>query len=69
MILQEIGVEIAPLLAAAGIAGIAFGFGGQYLIHDLISRLFIIMKNQYRIGDVVCFNNTCGSVEDFTMRI
>lgn len=69
MILQEIGVEIAPLLAAAGIAGIAFGFGGQYLIRDLISGLFIIMENQYRIGDVVCFDNTCGSVEDLTMRM
>jgi small-conductance mechanosensitive channel len=69
MILQEIGVEIAPLLAAAGIAGIALGFGGQYLIRDLISGLFIIMENQYRIGDVVCFDNTCGSVEDLTMRM
>ncbi len=69
MILQEIGVEIAPLLAAAGIAGIALGFGGQYLIRDLISGLFIIMENQYRIGDVVCFDDTCGSVEDLTMRM
>lgn len=69
MILQEVGVEIGPLLAAAGIAGIAFGFGGQYLIRDLISGLFIIMENQYRIGDVVCFDNTCGAVEDISMRM
>lgn len=69
MILQEAGVEIGPLLAAAGIAGVAVGFGGQYLIRDLISGLFIIMENQYRIGDVVCFDQTCGAVEDITMRM
>lgn len=69
MILQEIGIAIGPLLAAAGIAGVAFGFGGQYLIRDLISGLFIIMENQYRIGDVVCFDGTCGLVEDISMRM
>jgi small conductance mechanosensitive channel len=69
MILQEIGIAVGPLLAAAGIAGIAFGFGGQYLIRDLITGTFIIMENQYRIGDVVCFDGTCGSVEDISMRM
>jgi len=69
MILQETGIAIGPLLAAAGIAGLAFGFGGQYLIRDLISGLFIIMENQYRIGDVVCFDGTCGLVEDISMRM
>lgn len=69
MIFQEMGMAIGPLLAAAGIAGLAFGFGGQYLIRDLISGLFIIMENQYRIGDVVCFDGTCGLVEDITMRM
>lgn len=69
MILQEIGVAIGPLLAAAGIAGLAFGFGGQYLIRDLIAGLFIIMENQYRVGDVVCFNGTCGLVEDISLRM
>ncbi|MFH1745055.1 MAG: mechanosensitive ion channel family protein [bacterium] len=69
MILQEVGIAIGPLLAAAGIAGLAFGFGGQYLIRDLISGLFIIMENQYRIGDVVCFDGTCGLVENISMRM
>jgi len=69
MILQELGVAIGPLLAAAGIAGLAFGFGGQYLIRDLISGLFIIMENQYRIGDIVCFNEACGVVEDISLRM
>src|SRR5680860_219047 len=69
MALQELGVAIGPLLAAAGIAGLAFGFGGQYLIRDLISGLFIIMENQYRIDDVVCFGDTCGLVEDISLRM
>lgn len=69
MILQEIGIEIAPLLAGAGIVGLAFGFGGQYLIRDLISGLFIILENQYRIGDVVNINGTGGLVEDITLRM
>jgi len=69
MILQEIGFAIGPLLAAAGIAGLAFGFGGQYLIRDLISGLFIIIENQYRVGDVVCFDGTCGLVEDISLRM
>ena len=69
MMLKEVGIAIGPLRAAAGIAGLAFGFGGQYLIRDLISGLFIIMENQYRIGDVVCFDGTCGLVEDISMRM
>jgi len=69
MILQEVGFAIGPLLAAAGIAGLAFGFGGQYFIRDLISGLFIIMENQYRIGDVICFDGTCGLVEDISLRM
>ena len=69
MIFQEAGIAVGPLLAAAGIAGLAFGFGGQYLIRDLISGLFIIMENQYRVGDVVCFDGTCGLVEDVSLRM
>src|SRR5215204_4049077 len=49
MVLQEVGIMIGPLLAGAGIVGLALGFGGQYLIRDLISGLFIILENQYRI--------------------
>lgn len=69
MILSELGIAIGPLLAAAGIAGLAFGFGGQYLIRDVISGLFIILENQYRVGDVVCFDGTCGLVEDVSLRM
>jgi moderate conductance mechanosensitive channel len=69
MSLQEAGIEIGPLLAAAGIAGLAFGFGGQYLIRDLIGGLFIIIENQFRVGDVVSFDNVSGVVEDITLRM
>ena len=69
MALSEMGVNIGPLIAAAGVAGIALGFGGQYLIRDVITGLFIILENQYRVNDVVCFDGTCGLVEDITLRI
>jgi len=69
MSLQEAGFDITPLLAAAGIAGLAFGFGGQYVIRDLISGLFIILENQYRIGDVVSFSDISGTVEDISLRM
>jgi len=69
MLLQEVGIQVGPMIAAAGIIGLAFGFGGQYLIKDLISGLFIILENQYRIGDSVCLGDTCGTVEDITMRM
>lgn len=69
VVLQELGIEIGPILAAAGIAGLALGFGGQYLIRDIISGLFIILENQYRVGDVACFDGTCGLVEEITLRM
>lgn len=69
MILQEAGLQVGPLLAAAGVAGLAFGFGGQYLIRDLITGFFLIFENQYRVGDVVCFDGTCGLVEDISLRM
>lgn len=69
MILGEIGLMIGPILAGAGIVGLAFGFGGQYLIRDIIAGLFIIIENQYRIGDVVNFGPIGGLVEDISLRM
>ena len=68
MILQEVSLEIGPLLAGAGIAGLALGFGGQYLIRDIITGLFLILENQYRIGDVVNIDGTGGAVVDISLR-
>jgi len=68
MILQEAGIKIGPILAGAGILGVAVGFGGQYLIKDIITGLFIILENQYRIGDVVNIDGTGGLVQDINLR-
>lgn len=68
MILKEAGLDIAPILAGAGIVGLAVGFGGQYLIRDIITGLFIILENQYRIGDVVDIDGLGGAVEDISLR-
>ncbi|MBP7102711.1 MAG: mechanosensitive ion channel family protein [Bacteroidales bacterium] len=69
MILSELGLKIGPILAGAGIVGLAVGFGGQYLIKDIISGLFIIIENQYRVGDFVKFNDLSGTVEDISLRM
>ncbi|MDX1607785.1 MAG: mechanosensitive ion channel family protein [Candidatus Spechtbacterales bacterium] len=68
IILSELGVDIGPLIAAAGIGGLAIGFGGQYLIRDVINGLFVLLENQYNKGDVVCFGDTCGVVEEVNLR-
>ncbi len=68
MILQEAGIKIGPILAGAGIVGVAVGFGGQYLIKDVITGLFMILENQYRIGDVVTIDGTSGLVQDISLR-
>ena len=66
--LQEIGVDIRPILAGAGIVGLAVGFGAQNLVRDLISGFFIILEDQIRLGDVAIINGTSGLVESITFR-
>jgi small-conductance mechanosensitive channel len=68
MILDELAIPIAPVLAGFGIAGIAVGFGAQYLIRDLIAGIFIIMENQYRVGDVAKIADIAGLVEEVNLR-
>jgi small conductance mechanosensitive channel len=68
MILSELGVPISPVLAGFGIAGIAIGFGAQYLIRDLIAGIFIILENQYRVGDVARVADVTGVVEQIDLR-
>ena len=69
MVLENFGVNVAPLIAGAGIVGLAFGFGGQYLIRDLINGLFIIVEGQYSINDVVKIGEYGGLVEGINLRI
>lgn len=68
VILKEVGVEIGPILASAGIVGLAVGFGGQNLVRDVISGFFIILENQIRVGDVAIINGTGGLVEEINFR-
>ncbi len=68
MIVSELGVNTGPLLASAGILGIALGFGAQSLIKDFTSGIFIIADNQYRVGDIVRLNDIEGRVEALTIR-
>lgn len=68
MVMGELGVNTAPLLASAGILGIALGFGAQSLIRDFTSGIFIIADNQYRVGDIVRLNDIEGKVEAITIR-
>ncbi|MDQ2973376.1 MAG: mechanosensitive ion channel family protein [bacterium] len=68
VIIGLIGVNTAPFLASAGVIGIGLGLGAQKLINDLVSGVFIISENQYRIGDYVELEGVSGSVEDITIR-
>jgi small-conductance mechanosensitive channel len=68
MILAEIGIQIGPILAGLGIVGLAVGFGAQWLIRDIIAGIFVIMENQYRVGDVARVADTIGVVEDVNLR-
>jgi small conductance mechanosensitive channel len=69
MILSQLGVEIGPVLAAAGVVGLAIGFGAQTLVQDVISGFFILMEDQVRVGDVVSINGTGGRVEKVSLRL
>jgi small-conductance mechanosensitive channel len=68
MSLEQIGLNIAPILAGAGIFGLAVGFGAQNLVRDLISGFFMILENQVRVGDVAVVNGTGGMVESISYR-
>lgn len=65
---SQIGFNIGPILAGAGVAGLAVGFGAQSLVKDLVSGFFLILENQIRVGDVAIINGTGGLVEAITFR-
>lgn len=69
MILQNLGVEIGAVLAAAGVVGIAVGFGSQQLVQDVISGFFLLIENQIRVGDVVSIAGKAGLVEKINLRM
>lgn len=67
-IANEAGIDTGPLLASAGILGLALSFGAQSLVKDFTTGIFIIMENQYRVGDIVDIGGVSGTVEHVTMR-
>ena len=68
MLLREIGIDIMPILATAGIVGLAIGFGAQNLVRDVISGFFLILEDQVRIGDLARINGVTGIVEQINLR-
>jgi moderate conductance mechanosensitive channel len=68
-VLEEVGLNIAPLLTAAGIGGLAIGFGAQNLVRDVITGFFLLLEDQIRVGDVVKVGDKTGLVEKLGLRV
>jgi small-conductance mechanosensitive channel len=69
MVLSEFGVDLAPIIASAGIVGIAVGFGAQNLVKDFLSGMFMLLEDQYGVGDIVDVGQASGTVETVGLRI
>ena len=68
MILSELGVNIAPILAGAGVMGLAIGFGAQTLVKDIVSGMFFLADDAFRVGEYIDASGTMGSVEKISIR-
>ena len=68
-ILDQAGVNVAPLIASAGVVGVAIGFGAQSLVKDFFSGMFILIENQFGVGDTIQVGDVVGDVEEMTLRI
>jgi len=68
MVLGELGLALGPLIAGAGIVGVALGFGAQYLVRDLISGIFMLFEDQYGVGDIIDAGPATGTVEAVSLR-
>lgn len=66
--LSQLGLDVRPILAGAGIVGLAVGFGAQYVVRDVIAGFFLVLEDQVRVGDVAVVNGTGGLVETVTFR-
>jgi small conductance mechanosensitive channel len=69
MVLAELGYNIAPILAGAGVLGVAVGFGSQSLVKDFLSGVFMLVEDQYGVGDVVDLGSATGTVEAVSLRV
>jgi moderate conductance mechanosensitive channel len=68
MALSELGIQIAPLIAGAGVVGVAIGFGSQTLVKDIISGMFYLLDDAFRVGEYIVSGSYCGTVEGFSLR-
>lgn len=69
MVLQQMGIDLRPVLVSAGVLGLAVGFGAQSLVRDVITGFFIIFEDQFAVGDFVTINNMTGTVQEIGLRI
>jgi small-conductance mechanosensitive channel len=69
VILGDLGINLAPLLASAGVVGVAIGFGAQSLVKDYLSGIFMLVEDQYGVGDVITVGDATGTVENVTLRV
>jgi small conductance mechanosensitive channel len=69
IILGDLGINLAPLLASAGVVGVAVGFGAQSLVKDYLSGVFMLVEDQYGVGDVITVGDATGTVENVTLRV
>jgi small-conductance mechanosensitive channel len=69
VILGDLGINLAPLLASAGVVGIAVGFGAQNLVRDYLAGIFMLVEDQYGVGDVITVGDATGTVESVTLRV
>ena len=69
MVLSKLGIDIAPIIASAGIVGVALGFGAQNLVKDFLSGIFMILEDQYGVGDTVDLGEATGTVEAVSLRV
>ena len=68
-IMSTLGIDLAPVLATAGVGGVALGFGAQSLVKDFLSGIFMILEDQYGVGDVIDTGEATGTVEEVTLRV
>lgn len=69
MALRELGIDVAPILASAGVVGVAIGFGAQNLVKDFLSGMFMMLEDQYGVGDVIDVGPASGTVESVGLRV
>jgi small conductance mechanosensitive channel len=69
VILGDLGINLAPLLASAGVVGIAIGFGAQSMVRDYLAGIFMLVEDQYGVGDVITIGDATGTVENVTLRV